>query len=74
MSGPISSARLSGSRRLRLRPIHAVFSGGPVRPHLGRGFALRCVQRFSAGRAATRPCRWRDSRLAVGAPVPVLSY
>ena len=74
MAGPISGARLSGSRRLRLRPIHAVFSGGPSRPNLGRGFALRCFQRFSAGRAATRPCRWRDSRLAVGAPVPVLSY
>jgi len=65
---------LSGLPRLRLPPIHAVVFGGSVRPHLGSGFALRCIQRFSAGRAATRPCRWRDSRCAGGAPVPVLSY
>ena len=71
----ISAARLNVSPRSHLRPIHVVVSHGPPRrPHLGVGFALRCLQRLSAPDAATRPCAWRRNRYTVGPSDPVLSY
>ena len=38
------------------------------------GFPLRCLQRLSRPRLATRRCHWRDNRCTRGASVPVLSY
>ena len=71
----ISAARLNVSPRSHLRPIDVVVYDGPLRrPHLGAGFALRCLQRLSAPDAATRPCAWRRNRLTVGPSAPVLSY
>ena len=71
----ISAARLNVSPRSHLRPIDVVVYHGPLRrPHLGAGFALRCIQRLSDPDAATRPCAWRRNRLTVGPSVPVLSY
>ena len=71
----ISAARLNVSPRSHLRPIDVVVSHGPQRrPHLGAGFALRCLQRLSAPDAATRQCAWRRNRLTVGPSDPVLSY
>ena len=71
----ISAARLNVSPRSHLRPIDVVVYHGPQRrPHLGAGFALRCLQRLSRPDAATRPCAWRRNRLTVGPSVPVLSY
>ncbi len=71
----ISAARLNVSPRSHLRPIDVVVYDGPLRrPHLGAGFALRCIQRLSDPDAATRPCAWRRNRLTVGPSVPVLSY
>ena len=71
----ISAARLNVSPRSHLRPIDVVvYHGPPRRPHLGAGFALRCIQRLSDPDAATRPCAWRRNRLTVGPSVPVLSY
>jgi len=76
----LSTARLHVSPRFHLPPIHVVVSHGPsegLRPgrtHLGRGFPLRCFQRFSLPDIATRHCRWRDNRYTRGRSVPVLSY
>ena len=71
----ISAARLNASLRFHLRPIHVVvYHGPPRRPHLGEGFALRCLQRLSRPDAATRPCAWRRNRHTVGPSDPVLSY
>ena len=71
----ISAARLNVSPRSHLRPIDVVVSDGPLRrPHLGAGFALRCLQRLSDPDAATRQCAWRRNRLTVGPSDPVLSY
>ncbi len=71
----ISAARLNASLRSHLRPIDVVVSHGPQRrPHLGAGFALRCLQRLSHPDAATRLCAWRRNRHTVGPSVPVLSY
>ena len=71
----ISAARLNVSPRSHLRPIDVVVSDGPPRrPHLGEGFALRCIQRLSRPDAATRPCAWRRNRHTVGPSDPVLSY
>ena len=71
----ISAARLNVSPRSHLRPIDVVVYDGPQRrPHLGAGFALRCIQRLSRPDAATRPCAWRRNRLTVGPSDPVLSY
>src|SRR5690606_21389340 len=49
----LSTARLSVLPRVHLPPIDVVVSHGPSgayspgRIHLGRGFPLRCIQRFS---------------------------
>ena len=71
----ISAARLNGSPRSHLRPIDVVVYDGPQRrPHLGAGFALRCLQRLSRPDAATRLRGWRHDRHTVGPSDPVLSY
>ena len=44
------------------------------RPRLGSGFALRCSQRLSGPRAASRRCPWRDNRATVAASILVLAY
>ena len=71
----ISAARLNVSQRSHLRPIDVVVYHGPLRrPHLGAGFALRCLQRLSPPDAATRLRAWRHDRHTVGPSDPVLSY
>ena len=71
----ISAARLNVSQRSHLRPIDVVVCHGPQRrPHLGAGFALRCLQRLSDPDAATRLRAWRHDRHTVGPSDPVLSY
>ena len=71
----ISAARLNVSQRSHLRPIDVVVCHGPLRrPHLGAGFALRCLQRLSDPDAATRLRAWRHDRHTVGPSDPVLSY
>jgi len=37
------------------------------RPHLGEGFALRCLQRLSRPHLDTLPCGWRRNRFTSGA-------
>ena len=44
------------------------------RPSLGSGFALRCSQRLSGPRAASRRCPWRGNRTTVAASILVLAY
>lgn len=71
----ISTARLNASPRSHLRPIDVVFFDDPRRiSHHGEGFALRCVQRLSSPRAATRRYDWRHNRYTGGASNTVLSY
>ena len=56
-SRAISTARLSASPRLHLRPIDVVVFDGPwMRSNLGAGFVLRCFQHLSCPDAATRLC------------------
>ena len=76
----ISTARLSRSPCLHLRPIDVLVSNGPsegLRPgsaRLGGGFPLRCFQRFSRPNIATRRYPWQNSRYTRGQSIPVLSY
>jgi hypothetical protein len=42
--------------------------------HLEGGFPLRCFQRLSRPKVATRRCRWRDNRHTSASSTPVLSY
>ena len=76
----LSTARLHVLPRFYLPPINVVVSHGPsgvLRPgriHLGQGFPLRCVQRFSRPGMATRRCIWQHNRYTRGQSVPVLSY
>ena len=71
----ISTARLHPLLSFHLRPIKVVVSHRPSgSPYLGVGFALRCFQRLSRSRVATRRCPWRDNRYTRACPVPVLSY
>src|SRR5919108_1291589 len=73
--GPISTGQLNTLPCVHLPPIHLVISEGPSgRPHLGRGFPLRCFQRLSRPHMATERCRWRDNSDTRGASIPVLSY
>ena len=44
------------------------------RSHLGEGFTLRCLQRFSLPHVATQRYPWRDNWYTRGASNPVLSY
>ena len=79
-SRAISTARLRRLPALHLPPINVLVSNGPsegLRPgsaRLGRGFPLRCLQRFSRPNIATRRCSGRNSRYTRGPSVPVLSY
>jgi hypothetical protein len=75
LSRAIRTARLRRSPGVHPRPIDVVVSHGPVgRPRLEAGFPLRCLQRLSVPRLATRRCGWRHNRCTRGASVPVLSY
>ena len=74
-SRAISTARLSASPRLHLRPIDVVVFDGPwMRSNLGAGFVLRCFQHLSCPDAATRLCSWRNNRCTGGLSNTVLSY
>ena len=44
------------------------------KPHLGAGFALRCLQRLSQPDVATGRCPWRDNPRTSGPSGTVLSY
>ena len=71
----ISTARLSVSPHVHLRPIDVVVSDGPLtRSYLGAGFVLRCFQHLSCPNAATRLCSWRNNRRTGGLSNTVLSY
>ena len=71
----LSTARLHVSPHVHLPPINVVVSHDPSgRIHLGQGFPLRCVQRFSRPGIATRRCIWQHNRYTRGQSVPVLSY
>ena len=71
----ISTARLRTSPPVHLPPINVVVCNDPIwRSHLEVGFVLRCFQHLSVPDAATRPCPWRDNRLAGGRSNTVLSY
>ena len=71
----ISTARLRTLPPVHLPPIDVVVCNDPIwRSHLEVGFVLRCFQHLSVPDAATRPCPWRDNRLAGGRSNTVLSY
>src|SRR5512142_2496036 len=70
----ISTARLKPLRALHLQPINLVFSQEPMKPDLGRGFALRCFQRLSPPNVATVQCPWQDNTYTRGWCFSVLSY
>ena len=71
----ISTARLRTLPPVHLPPINVVVSNDPKwRSYLEVGFVLRCFQHLSVPDAATRPCPWRDNRLAGGRSNTVLSY
>ena len=42
--------------------------------HLEASFPLRCFQRLSLPKVATRPCGWRHNRHTSASSTPVLSY
>ena len=71
----ISTARLRTLPPVHLPPIDVVVCNDPEwRSYLEVGFVLRCFQHLSVPDAATRPCPWRDNRLAGGRSNTVLSY
>ena len=71
----ISTARLRTLPPVHLPPINVVVFNDPKwRSYLEVGFVLRCFQHLSVPDAATRPCPWRDNRLAGGRSNTVLSY
>ena len=71
----ISTARLRTLPPVHLPPIDVVVCNDPKwRSYLEVGFVLRCFQHLSVPDAATRPCPWRDNRLAGGRSNTVLSY
>src|SRR5688572_23154366 len=56
---------LRGSHLFHIRPIQLVvyersYSSSDQKAHLGVSFPLRCFQRFSRPKVATRHCRWHD--------------
>ena len=65
---------------MHARPIDLVVFQEPIpdcsgwKPHLGGGFALRCLQRLSGPDLATRRCPEQDSRHTRGRSSPILSY
>ena len=74
----VRTGRLKRSPAVHARPIDLVVFQEPThfcwKPHLGGGFALRCLQRLSCPDLATRRCRERDSRHTRGRSSPILSY
>ena len=74
----VRTGRLRRSPAVHARPIDLVVFQEPThycwKPHLGGGFALRCLQRLSGPDLATRRCRERDSRYTRGRSSPILSY
>ena len=68
---------VSCARRRACTPVLSNSSSASAlvgKPGLGRGFALRCFQRFSPLDFATQRCHWRDSWLTSGPAASVLSY
>jgi len=51
-----------------------VCDGPRAKPSFEAGFPLRCIQRLSLPRIATRRRGWRHDRYTRGASIPVLSY
>ena len=71
----ISTGKLHALLRFHTRPIDVVvYHGSHARPGFEGGFPLRCLQRLSRPRLATRRCGWRHNRSTRGASIPVLSY
>ena len=74
----VRTGRLKRSPAVHARPIDLVVFQEPShfcwKPHLGGGFALRCLQRLSCPDLATRRCPERDSRHTRGRSSPILSY
>ncbi len=74
----VRTGRLKRSLAVHARPIDLVVFQEPThfcwKPHLGGGFALRCLQRLSCPDLATRRCPERDSRHTRGRSSPILSY
>ena len=75
----VRTGRLRRSPAVHARPIDLVVFQEPMqhccgKPHLGGGFALRCLQRLSCPDLATRRCPERDSRHTRGRSSPILSY
>ena len=74
----VRTGRLRRSPAVHARPIDLVVFQEPThdcwKPHLGGGFALRCLQRLSSPDLATRRCPERDSRHTRGRSSPILSY
>ena len=74
----VRTGRLRRSPAVHARPIDLVVFQEPShycwKPHLGGGFALRCLQRLSCPDLATRRCPERDSRHTRGRSSPILSY
>ncbi len=70
----ISTPPLNTLLCLHVEPINAVVSCDPMKPNLEDGFALRCFQRLSKPKVATRRCPWWDSRYTRASSFPVLSY
>ena len=70
----ISTPRLNALPHLHLEPINPVISREPMKPNLGDSFALRCFQRLSKPKIATRRCPWWNSRYTRAPSFPVLSY
>ena len=74
----VRTGRLKRSPAVHARPIDLVVFQEPThycwKPHLGGGFALRCLQRLSCPDLATRRCPEQDSRHTRGRSSPILSY
>jgi len=74
----VRTGRLRRSPAVHARPIDLVVFQEPThccwKPHLGGGFALRCLQRLSCPDLATRRCPEQDSRHTRGRSSPILSY
>ena len=74
----VRTGRLRRSPAVHARPIDLVVFQEPThdcwKPHLGGGFALRCLQRLSSPDLATRRCPEQDSRHTRGRSSPILSY
>src|SRR5579859_7920065 len=80
-STTIRGGALSPLPGVHVRPMYRVIYSGSWRrrsadwsAHLGVGFALRCVQRFSTPDIAIRRWPGQANRLTSGRAAPVLSY